>query len=198
MMKAEEWPRPAEETPREVSEQRLTGGATKELGVHAGAPPPAAEALGPAPSEELEPQIGPEALVCHEVDLDDPDEKEKTSHAPEHLLLMMSESQPAPPNLLRASPHLPQPQVRPFLTAAAPSSAPCSEALHPARSAAEEEGGAARGEHEGDSSPGFDGSTSSTSLLSLQETKDRGKTGGVLERRLNVLINYVLPPEISE
>ncbi len=176
VMKAEAWPRPAEETPREVTEERLMGGATKEPEVHAGTPPPAAEALGPAPAEELEPQIGPEALVCHEVDLDDPDEKEKPNPSPEHLLLMMRESQQAPPplpNLLHASlstTHLPQ--VRPFLTAA--------EELRPARSAAEEERGASRREQEGDSSPGFDGSASSTStstsLLSLQETKDRGKT----------------------
>ncbi|XP_073340424.1 LOW QUALITY PROTEIN: AT-rich interactive domain-containing protein 4A [Pagrus major] len=190
VMKAEEWPRPAEETRGEVSEERLTGVASKEPEVHAGTTPITVEAPGPAPPEEAEPQIGPEALVCHEVDLDDPDDKEKPSPStsPEHLLLMMREQQPAPPplpNLLHASlpsPHLPQPQVRPFLPTAAPSSAPCPEELHPARSAAEEERGAARGEQEGDSSPGFDGSASSstststsTSLLSLQDNKDRGQ-----------------------
>lgn len=188
--KAEEWPRPAEDKQREVLEEHLTGVATTEPEVHVGTPPPAAEALGPAPAEELEPQIGPESLVCHEVDLDDPDEKEKPSPSPspEHLLLMMREPQqvpPQPPNLLHASlpsPHLPQPQVRPFPPAAAPSSTSCPEELHPGGSVAEEERGAARGEQEGDSSPGFDGSASSststsTSLQSLQETKDRGKTG---------------------
>lgn len=188
VLKAEEWPRPAEDKQRDVLEEHLTCGATEEPEVHVGTPPPAAEALGPAPAEELEPQIGPESLVCHEVDLDDPDEKEKPSPspAPEHLLLMMREPQQIPPqlpNLLHASlpsPHLPQPQVRPFLSAAAPSSTPCPEELHPGRSVAEEERGAARGEQEGDSSPGFDGSASSststsTSLQSLQETKDRGQ-----------------------
>uniref|UniRef100_A0A4W6G6P9 AT-rich interactive domain 4A n=1 Tax=Lates calcarifer TaxID=8187 RepID=A0A4W6G6P9_LATCA len=177
-MKTEERPRPAEETQREVSEERLSGGATKEPEVHAGIPPFAPEAPGSSPAEELEPQIGPEALVCHEVDLDDPDEKEKPVSS-EHLLLMMREQQQAPPPLphLLHTPHLPQPQVRPFLPAAAPSSAPCPEELRPARSAAEDERGAARGEQEGDSSPGFDGSasSSSTSLLSLQENKDRGQ-----------------------
>ncbi|XP_037618850.1 AT-rich interactive domain-containing protein 4A [Sebastes umbrosus] len=179
VMKAEDWPRPVEEMQREVSEERLMGGAMKELEVHAGTPPPAPEAPGPSPAEELEPQIGPEALVCHEVDLDDPDEKEKPSIAPEHLLLMIRESQPAPallPHLLHASfpsPHLPQPQLRPFLPAAALSSASSPGELHPARSAGEEEErGSARGEEEGDSSPA---SSSSTSLLSLQETKDRGQ-----------------------
>ncbi|GAA6230260.1 AT-rich interactive domain-containing protein 4A isoform X2 [Lates japonicus] len=181
-MKREEQPCPAEETQREVSEERLSGGATKEPEAHAGIPPFAPETAGPSPTEELEPQIGPEALVCHEVDLDDPDEKEKPVSSSEHLLLMMREQQQAPPplpHLLHTShtPHLPQPQVRPFLPAATPSSAPCPEEPRPARSAAEEERGAARGEQEGDSSPGFDGSasSSSTSLLSLQENKDRGQ-----------------------
>ncbi|XP_008275326.1 AT-rich interactive domain-containing protein 4A [Stegastes partitus] len=173
MTKAEDWPRPAEE----ASEERLVGGAMKEPEVHAGTPPPAPEAPGPAPAEELEPPMGPEALVCHEVDLDDPDEKEKPVSS-EHLLLMMREQQAPPPlpHLLHAalpSPHLPQPQVRPFFPAAAPSSAPCPEELHLAKS--EEEQGAMRAEPEGDSSPGFDASSSSTSLLSLQESKDRGQ-----------------------
>ncbi|XP_036926993.1 AT-rich interactive domain-containing protein 4A isoform X1 [Acanthopagrus latus] len=186
VLKAEEWPLPAEAMQREVSEERLTGVAAKEPEVLAGTTPTTVEAPGPAPTEEAEPQIGPEALVCHEVDLDDPDDKEKPSPttSPEHLLLMMREQQPAPPplpNLLHTplpSPHLPQPQVRPFLPAATPSSAPCLEELHPARSTAEEERGATRGEQEGDSSPGFDGSASSstsTSLLSLQDNKDRGQ-----------------------
>ncbi|KAM6918125.1 AT-rich interactive domain-containing protein 4A isoform 2-T2 [Lycodopsis pacificus] len=177
-MKAEDWPCP-QNNPREASEELLMGRATKESEVHAGTPLPGP---GPSPTEELEPQIGPEALVCHEVDLDDPDEKEKPT-PPEHLLLMMREQQPAPlPNLLHCSLpsphtlHLPQPQLRPFLPTAAPGSASCSEEHHPARSAGEEERGAVGGEQQGDSSPGFDGSaSSSTSLLSLQETKDRGQ-----------------------
>ncbi|KAM6969654.1 AT-rich interactive domain-containing protein 4A isoform 1-T2 [Tautogolabrus adspersus] len=184
-VKTEEWPRLAEETLKEMSRERLTGGATKEPEVHAGTPAPAVEAHGPAPSEEAEPQIGPEALVCHEVDLDDPDEKEKPSPPPEHLLLMMREQQQTPPTLPPLHhtslpshfPNLPQPQVRPFLPATTPSSS--SEELHPARSAAEEERGGGGGgrEQEGDSSPGFDGSASSstTSLLSLQDAKDRGQ-----------------------
>uniref|UniRef100_A0A3B4T2S4 AT-rich interactive domain 4A n=1 Tax=Seriola dumerili TaxID=41447 RepID=A0A3B4T2S4_SERDU len=160
VVKTEDWPRPAEEVQREVSEERLAGGAMKEPEVRAQTPPLAPEAPGPSPAEELEPQIGPEALVCHEVDLDDPDEKEKPVSSSEHLLLMMREQQQAPPplpHLLHASlpsphtPHLPQTQVRPFLPAAAPSSTPCPEELHPARSTTEEERGAARGAQEGDS-----------------------------------------------
>ncbi|XP_035024385.2 AT-rich interactive domain-containing protein 4A isoform X2 [Hippoglossus stenolepis] len=180
VMKTEESPCPREETQKEVS-----GGAMKEQEMHAGTPPLAPEALGPSPAEELEPQIGPEALVCHEVDLDDPDDKEKPVSSSEHLLLMIREQQQAPPPLSHLhqashptphSPHLPQPQVRPFLTAAAPSSTPSSEELRPTRSATEDDGGGVGGEQEGDSSPGFDGSSSSsTSLLSLQENKDRGQ-----------------------
>uniref|UniRef100_A0A7N6A0P0 ARID domain-containing protein n=1 Tax=Anabas testudineus TaxID=64144 RepID=A0A7N6A0P0_ANATE len=153
----------AEEMQVEVSEEHLKGGAMKELEVHARTPPPNQDAPGPSPAEELEPQIGPEALVCHEVDLDDPDEKEKPTSSSEHLLLVMREQQ--------------QPQVRPFLPAATPNSTPCTEELHPVRSTAEEEGRPVRQEQEGDSSPGFDGSASSSSnsLLSLQENKDRGQ-----------------------
>lgn len=165
-MKAEEWPHPSEEMPREVLEEHLTGAAMKEPVVPDGTPLPAAEAPGPTPAEELEPQIGPEALVCHEVDLDDLDDKEKPSAPPEHLLLMMREQQQAPP----PPPNLPQPQVRTFLSAATPSSASCPEELHPARGTAEEERGATRVEHEGDSS--------ASSSTSLQESQDRGKTPG--------------------
>uniref|UniRef100_A0AAQ6IRT2 ARID domain-containing protein n=1 Tax=Anabas testudineus TaxID=64144 RepID=A0AAQ6IRT2_ANATE len=176
----------AEEMQVEVSEEHLKGGAMKELEVHARTPPPNQDAPGPSPAEELEPQIGPEALVCHEVDLDDPDEKEKPTSSSEHLLLVMREQQQAAPSLPHhlhtsvPSPHaspLHQPQVRPFLPAATPNSTPCTEELHPVRSTAEEEGRPVRQEQEGDSSPGFDGSASSSSnsLLSLQENKDRGQ-----------------------
>ncbi|XP_060939440.1 AT-rich interactive domain-containing protein 4A isoform X2 [Limanda limanda] len=165
-VKAEDSPCPREETQKEEE-------------MHAGTPPPAPEALGPPPAEELE--IGPEALVCHEVDLDDPEDKEKPASSAEHLLLMMREPQQAPPPLSHLHqvphptphpPHLPQP----FLPAAAPSSAPSSEELRPTRSATEDDGAGVGGEQEGSSSPGFDGSSSSsTSLLSLQEHKDRGQ-----------------------
>lgn len=161
--KPEESPRsPTKETTKEVSEE-LTGSTPEEPEVHDGAPALVVVAPEPAPTEELEPQIGPEALVCHEVDLDDLDDKEKPSPSPEHLLLMMREQQQVPPPLanLLPSPHLPQPQVRPFLPTTP------SEEVHPSRSAADEERGSARGEQEGDSS-----TSSSTSLL---ESRDRGR-----------------------
>ncbi|XP_047467690.1 AT-rich interactive domain-containing protein 4A [Mugil cephalus] len=190
--KPEERPPPAEEAQKEATVERLTGGAMKESEeVRAGTPPVSPAAASASPAEEMEPQMGPEALVCHEVDLDDPDEKEKPSPSPsaEHILLMMRE-QTLPPRLLHSalpsapSPHLPQAQVRPFFSTSTPSSTPCPGELHPDKGAPakeavveEEERGAARGEQERDSSPGFDGSASSstTSVLSLQENKDRGQ-----------------------
>ncbi|XP_077395888.1 AT-rich interactive domain-containing protein 4A [Festucalex cinctus] len=72
----------------------------------AGMPPRRAqEALGPVPSEE--PQMGAEALLCHEVDLDDPDDKDKP-------VLVGRERPPSP-----RPPFLPDP-------------APCPEELRPA------------------------------------------------------------------
>ncbi|XP_068194232.1 AT-rich interactive domain-containing protein 4A isoform X2 [Antennarius striatus] len=181
-MKAAEWPRPEEMHTEGL--QCLAGVVAKEPEVCPGAPPPAPEAPGPAPGEEQEPQIGPEALVCHEVDLDDPDEKEKPSPtpSPEHILLMMREQQqaPPPPGLLHGSlppSHLPVSQVRTFLSTVVS----CHEELHTGGGGVappDEDRGAARGEPGGDSSPGFDGSASSTStatsLMSLQD-KDRGQ-----------------------
>lgn len=85
------------------------------------------------PAVELEPQIGPEALVCYEVDLDDPEDKEKPTSAAEHLLLMMEEQAPLPLPAL-----LPQHQVRSFPAATAACTSPCLKELHPEGKAPEE------------------------------------------------------------
>lgn len=167
----EEAPSLEKEVQTKFAEELLVDGTIKEAEVHAGNPPPAAE--DPTPLEEVEPQMGPDSLVCHEVDLDDPDEKEKPISSAEHLLLMVREEQQALPTLplvVHSSlpPHLPKAQVRPFLIAANP--VPCSEDLPLVT-------GGGQG---GDSSPGFEGSTSSSStcLLSLQDNKDRGRVWG--------------------
>uniref|UniRef100_I3JYB7 AT-rich interactive domain 4A n=1 Tax=Oreochromis niloticus TaxID=8128 RepID=I3JYB7_ORENI len=134
----------------------------------------------PAYTEELEPQIDPESLVCHEVDLDDTDEKEKPIPSLDHHFPIVNESQQAPPplpHLIHSSlpsphtPHFPQPQARPFLPEVTPIE------VHQLRKCdTEEEGCVVKGEQERDSSPGFDGSASSSSTsLSLQENKDRGQ-----------------------
>ncbi|MEQ2226500.1 hypothetical protein ILYODFUR_028083, partial [Ilyodon furcidens] len=181
--KSENLFRPVEEKQSVEAEEKLTCALHEDAEVHAGTALPITDAQVPTPAEELEPQIGPEALVCHEVDLDDPDEKEKPPSSPEHLLLMMREQKQAPPILPLVvhssissthSPHLPQPQVRPFLITAAPTG--CPEELHPPKDCAEEEQGSARGDQGGDSSPGFEGSTSSSSsLLFMQDNKERGQ-----------------------
>ncbi|TDG98479.1 hypothetical protein EPR50_G00200820 [Perca flavescens] len=129
-------------TPALVDRVSAPAAAAVALAELAAPPPTAAAAVappalpGPSPGEDLEPELGPEALVCHEVDLDEPDEKEKSCTAPEQLLLMMRDGE--------------------------------GEDRGPAGT---------RAEQEGDSSPGFDGSasSSSTSLLSLQDAKDRGQ-----------------------
>lgn len=186
MVKTEKQPHPAEELQKEVSKEHLAGGVTKETAVHSGAAPLVLETHEPVRTEELEPQIDPESLVCHEVDLDDPDEKEKPIPSSDHHLPIMNEPQQAPPplpHLIHSSlpsphtPHFPQPQVMPFLPEVTPINTVCHEVLHLPKADVEEEVGVVKGDQESDSSPGFDGSasSSSTSLLSLQENKDRGQ-----------------------
>ncbi|CAB1331173.1 unnamed protein product, partial [Coregonus sp. 'balchen'] len=68
---------------------------------------PRSEQPGLGAEEEVMPQIGPEALVCHEVDLDDLDEKDKTSA--EDLLMMMSQGKVHAPPPSNASSHNPPP-----------------------------------------------------------------------------------------
>ncbi|KAM9777973.1 AT-rich interactive domain-containing protein 4A [Neosynchiropus ocellatus] len=119
----------------------------------------APETTASGPGEE--PQMDPEALVCHEVDLDDLDEKEK-SISSEHLLLMMGEQQPLPPA------HAAHTEVRPLIPVLTASLASCPVDLHHTRSSGEPEQDA-----DGDSSPGFDGSTASST--SQHEQKDRGQ-----------------------
>ncbi|KAM4625556.1 AT-rich interactive domain-containing protein 4A isoform 2-T4 [Polymixia lowei] len=147
-------------------------------------------------AEELLPQIGPEALVCHEVDLDDLDEKEKPSSTAEHLLMMMREQkmQPPPPqqalphhhlqNTLASPhpPHHPQPSCRPLPQAALPRPSPCVEE---SQVAVEDEVGAGSGEsqegqganelHHSLDASSSSNSCSSSSSMSLQEAKDRGQ-----------------------
>uniref|UniRef100_A0A1A7W9S9 AT rich interactive domain 4A (RBP1-like) n=1 Tax=Iconisemion striatum TaxID=60296 RepID=A0A1A7W9S9_9TELE len=178
-VRANNLPHPVEDPQSKQAEEHLD----EEPELHAGSPPPIPEVPAPVSVEELEPQIGPEALVCHEVDLDDPDDKEKPSSSSEHLLMLRDQQEALSPLPLivhscltpHSSPHPPQPQVRPFLLAPKPTT--CPKELHPVNEASEEEQGASRGEPEGDFSPGFEGSASSstTSLLSLQENKDRGQ-----------------------
>uniref|UniRef100_H2M348 Tudor-knot domain-containing protein n=1 Tax=Oryzias latipes TaxID=8090 RepID=H2M348_ORYLA len=167
---------------QENSEDRLSAGDEKRPESCTGTAPTVSGMVAPAPHEEQEPQIGPEALVCHEVDLDDPDEREKPASA-ENLLLLMRDQQAPPPRLsvhssspAQISPPPLQTQVRSYILT--PTTVPCPEELQPANTGAEP--ALTRAEQEDDSSPGFTGSTSpsSTSLVSLQDTKDRGQKRG--------------------
>uniref|UniRef100_A0A3P8XEW1 ARID domain-containing protein n=1 Tax=Esox lucius TaxID=8010 RepID=A0A3P8XEW1_ESOLU len=140
--------------------------------------------------EELIPQIGPEALVCHEVDLDDLDEKDKTSA--EDLLMMMSQGKVHAPPPSTANSHHSQTHIHPPVSEGtaplfSPTSAPSPEESHSTKSesdvtievdsvAGESQEGL--GDNESANSNCFEASTSSSnSSMSLPErdTKDRGQ-----------------------
>uniref|UniRef100_A0A674F5N2 AT-rich interactive domain 4A n=1 Tax=Salmo trutta TaxID=8032 RepID=A0A674F5N2_SALTR len=147
------------------------------------------EQLASGVEEEVMPQIGPEALVCHE-DLDDLDEKDKT--LAEDLLMMMSQGKVHAPPPSNASSH--QTHNNPLSSGGAapprvfsPTSAPSPDESHSTKSesdvpievdsvAGESQEGL--GDNESANSNCFEASTSSSnSSMSLQErdTKDRGQ-----------------------
>uniref|UniRef100_A0A8C7W9Q7 AT-rich interactive domain-containing protein 4A n=1 Tax=Oncorhynchus mykiss TaxID=8022 RepID=A0A8C7W9Q7_ONCMY len=152
---------------------------------------PRLEQLASGVEEEVMPQIGPEALVCHEVDLDDLDEKDKT--LAEDLLMMMSQGKVHAPPPSNASSH--QTHNNPPLSSGgaapprvfSPTSAPSPDESHSTKSesdvpievdsvAGESQEGL--GDNESANSNCFEASTSSSnSSMSLQErdTKDRGQ-----------------------
>ncbi|KAK6304661.1 hypothetical protein J4Q44_G00252470 [Coregonus suidteri] len=154
---------------------------------------PRSEQPGSGAEEELMPQIGPEALVCHEVDLDDLDEKDKTSA--EDLLMMMSQGKVHAPPPSNASSHHPQTHNNPPPSSGgaaaprvfSPTSAPSPDESISTKSesdvtievdsvAGESQEGL--GDNESANSNCFEASTSSSnSSMSLQErdTKDRGQ-----------------------
>ncbi|MCJ8736796.1 hypothetical protein PDJAM_G00016590 [Pangasius djambal] len=134
--------------------------------------------------EEMMPQIGPEALVCHEVDLDDPEEKEKPLG--EELLMLREEKTPAPNSAVaQVSPQQPSFHLPSSLTTAAPpqlcspSSAPSPDESHSTKSESDAtiEADSMAESHEG-LGENFDASASSSnSSISLQErdAKDKGQ-----------------------
>ncbi|TSO25175.1 AT-rich interactive domain-containing protein 4A [Bagarius yarrelli] len=134
--------------------------------------------------EEMMPQIGPEALMCHEVDLDDPEEKEKPPG--EDLLLLREEKIHAPTSAeVQVPPQQPSFHLSSSLTTAAPpqlcspSSAPSPDESHSTKS---ESDATIEADSMAESREGlcenFDASASSSnSSVSLQErdAKDRGQ-----------------------
>lgn len=133
--------------------------------------------------EEMMPQIGPEALVCHEVDLDDPEEKDKPSG--EELPELREEKVRAPnTSIAQVSPQQPSFHLPSSLTTAAPpplcspSSAPSPDESHSTKSESDAtiEADSMAESHEG-LGENFDASASSSnSSISLQErdVKDKG------------------------
>ncbi|XP_067224160.1 AT-rich interactive domain-containing protein 4A [Chanodichthys erythropterus] len=185
VQKPEEPPTPTLSSPsKDVEMKSEMPALTREVHLKVEPPFPELEDPTTATNEEMMPQIGPEALVCHEVDLDDPEEKEKPSG--EELLKMMEEEKAQPePQPLEPSDHLPHVLVavgpqRLF----SPSSAPSPDESHSTKgesdatievdSVAESQEGL--GENE--STHSFDASASSSnSSISLQDRdgKDRGQ-----------------------
>uniref|UniRef100_A0A671MFB5 AT-rich interactive domain-containing protein 4A-like n=1 Tax=Sinocyclocheilus anshuiensis TaxID=1608454 RepID=A0A671MFB5_9TELE len=67
---------------------------TREVHLRVEPPCPELEDATTTANEEMMPQIGPEALVCHEVDLDDPEEKDRPSVGPPRLFSPSSAPSP--------------------------------------------------------------------------------------------------------
>lgn len=138
-----------------------------------------------SPEEELLAQMGPEALVCHEVDLDDLDEKDKPSG--EELLVMMrgeEKLRPTPPSHLHHHHHHHHSHPHHASPGFSPGPAHSPGESHSTRSESDitievdsVAGESQEGLCESESANGFDASTSSSnSSISLQdrEAKDRG------------------------
>uniref|UniRef100_A0A4W5NRM6 AT-rich interactive domain 4A n=1 Tax=Hucho hucho TaxID=62062 RepID=A0A4W5NRM6_9TELE len=128
--------------------------------------------------EELMPQIGPEALVCHEVDLDDLDEKDKTSA--EDLLMMMSQGKthnnPPLSSGGAAPPRVFSPTSAPSPDESISTKSESDVTIEVDSVAGESQEGL--GDNESANSNCFEANTSSSnSSISLQErdTKDRGQ-----------------------
>uniref|UniRef100_A0AAY4A093 ARID domain-containing protein n=1 Tax=Denticeps clupeoides TaxID=299321 RepID=A0AAY4A093_9TELE len=151
---------------------------------------PATEHLGPSADDELMPQIGPEALVCHEVDLDDLDEKEKPTEFQPIDRVEEASRPPPPPSLSSSSSssslHLPLVSAvtaGPLrVTSSSPAASAPSPESHSTKSESdvtiEVDGESQEGLGENESTHGFDASASSSnSSISLQERegKERGQ-----------------------
>uniref|UniRef100_A0A672SE71 ARID domain-containing protein n=1 Tax=Sinocyclocheilus grahami TaxID=75366 RepID=A0A672SE71_SINGR len=179
--KPEEHPSPTLSSPSKDIEMKSEMPAlTRE--VHLRVEPPCLELEDPTTTanEEMMPQIGPEALVCHEVDLDDPEEKDRPSG--EELLLMMKEEKAQPLETSDQLPHVLAAVGPPRLFS--PSSAPSPDESHSTKSESDatiEVDSVAESQEglgENESTHSFDASASSSnSSISLQDRdgKDRGQ-----------------------
>ncbi|XP_052009304.1 AT-rich interactive domain-containing protein 4A-like [Xyrauchen texanus] len=131
-------------------------------------------------NEEMMPQIGPEALVCHEVDLDDPEEKDKLS-GEELLMMMMAQNA----QTLEPSNHLPHvlaveepPRLISQSCASSPEESHSTKSESDATIEVDSVAESQEGLGENESTHSFDASASSSnSSISLQERdgKERGQ-----------------------
>uniref|UniRef100_A0A671MBG6 AT-rich interactive domain-containing protein 4A-like n=1 Tax=Sinocyclocheilus anshuiensis TaxID=1608454 RepID=A0A671MBG6_9TELE len=153
---------------------------TREVHLRVEPPCPELEDATTTANEEMMPQIGPEALVCHEVDLDDPEEKDRPSG--EELLIMMKEEKAPPLETSDQLPHVLAAVGPPRLFS--PSSAPSPDESHSTKSESDatiEVDSVAESQEglgENESTHSFDASASSSnSSISLQDRdgKDRGQ-----------------------
>uniref|UniRef100_A0A8C1WBL4 AT rich interactive domain 4A (RBP1-like) n=1 Tax=Cyprinus carpio TaxID=7962 RepID=A0A8C1WBL4_CYPCA len=181
VQKPEEHPSPTLSSPSKDIEMKSEMPAlTREVHLMVEPPCPQVEDPTTTSNEELMPQIGPEALVCHEVDLDDPEEKDRPSG--EELLMMMKEEKTQPLETSNQLPHV-LPAVGPPRLFS-PSSAPSPDESHSTKSESDatiEVDSVAESQEglgENESTHSFDASASSSnSSISLQDRdgKDRGQ-----------------------
>uniref|UniRef100_A0A673M863 AT-rich interactive domain-containing protein 4A-like n=1 Tax=Sinocyclocheilus rhinocerous TaxID=307959 RepID=A0A673M863_9TELE len=180
VQKPEEHPSPTLSSPSKDIEMKSEMPAlTREVHLRVEPPCPELEDPTTTANEEMMPQIGPEALVCHEVDLDDPEEKDRPSG--EELLIMMKEEKAQPLETSDQLPHVLAAVGPPRLFS--PSSAPSPDESHSTKSESDatiEVDSVAESQEglgENESTHSFDASASSSnSSISLQDRngKDRG------------------------
>ncbi|XP_052436001.1 AT-rich interactive domain-containing protein 4A isoform X1 [Carassius gibelio] len=181
VQKPEEHPSPTLSSPSKDIEMKSEMPAlTREVHPIVEPPCPQLEDLTTTSNEEMMPQIGLEALLCHEVDLDDPEEKDRPSG--EELLLMMKEKKAQPLETSDQLPHVLATVGPPRLFS--PSSAPSPDESHSTKSESDatiEVDSVAESQEglgENESTHSFDASASSSnSSISLQdrEGKERGQ-----------------------
>ncbi|KAL0169791.1 hypothetical protein M9458_034387, partial [Cirrhinus mrigala] len=105
VQKPEELPSPTLSSPsKDIEVKSEMPALTREVHLRVEPPCPELEDTTTTANEEMMPQIGPEALVCHEVDLDDPEEKDRPSG--EELLMMMKEEKTQPLEPSNQLPHV--------------------------------------------------------------------------------------------
>lgn len=179
--KPEEHPSPTLSSPsKDIELKSEMPALTREVHLRVEPPCPELEDPTTTTNEEMMPQIGPEALVCHEVDLDDPEEKDRPSG--EELLIMMKEAKAQPLETSNQLSHVLAAVGPPRLFS--PSSAPSPDESHSTKSESDatiEVDSVAESQEglgENESTHSFDASASSSnSSISLQDRdgKDRGR-----------------------